>query len=339
MWDAVDSLIERAPSADALRAHRLHLLAARRAADAGRPVDASLAGERTMAAAAELAVPLLLAQVRAACDAPLVLVKGPELARDYPGPATRPFGDLDLLTDDAPAVQNALLNAGFHEVGEPELYAGIHHLRPLWWPGLTITLEVHSEAKWPGRLTAPSTAELLERTVPSRVGVPGVLALQPDAHALVVAAHSWAHEPLARAGHLVDVAVTLAQTEPAAVDALARRWGCARMWRTTRRAQAALLGDGRSGAVALWSRHLRGARERTVLETHVQEWLSPLWELPPHRALAATARAAAGDLQRKGSERWPAKLSRARRAMGNASVARSEHDRHLERRLDGGGSR
>ena len=66
-------------------------------------------------------------------------------------PGLRSFGDLDLLTDDAEAAQAALLAAGFQEVFEPEIYEDIHHLRPLWWPGLPLVVELHTRAELAGR--------------------------------------------------------------------------------------------------------------------------------------------------------------------------------------------
>jgi hypothetical protein len=332
MWGAVDTLLQRAPSLTALRYHRLALLEADRRRRAGEPLTDALAREQMIAVVSELAVTPALLRIREAYDGPLVLLKGPEVARDYRAPATRPFRDLDLLTDDAQAAQRALLAAGFVAVGDPALYEGIHHLRPLRAPGTPFVIELHTRLKWPDGLAAPSLDELLAVRVPSRTGVAGIDALPPAEHAICLAAHAWAHEPLARAGRLVDVAATLARTEPATVDALARRWGVGRLWRTTTRAADALLeGNKRSAALALWARHLSRADERTVLEAHVQDLLSPLWGLrcmhAPGTALAALTR----DVRRDGREAWSQKLTRTRLAIGHAGVRKSEHDRCLER--------
>jgi hypothetical protein len=326
MWERLDSLLERAPHVEALRRHRLELLEARRRRAAGLDLG-ELAEDVSNAATAELAVPALLSRVRASWDGPLVLVKGPEVALDYPGPRLRRCRDLDLLTDDPRAAQTALLAAGFVEVGEPGLYVDIHHLRPLWWPGLPLVIELHSEPKWPARLSAPWTRELLAAAVPGRLGVPGVDALPPAHHALLLAAHSWAHEPLGSLGHLVDVLATARRTDPGEVDALARSWGCERLWRTTyAAARTAVGGDGRSTAAAVWARHLGALRERTVLEAHVQGWLAPAWALPPRHVPAAVLRAILDEARREGEEPWRAKLSRARTALSNAGTAQSEHD-------------
>jgi hypothetical protein len=333
MWERIDTLLERAPHVGALRFHRLGLLEARRRRAAGLELGPDLAAEVTMAQASELAVVPLLARARAAFDGPLVLVKGPEVALDYPGPRLRPFGDLDLLTDDAAAAQAALLAAGFHEVGDPALYADIHHLRPLWWPGLPLIIELHSRPKWPAELRGPSVGELLEAAVPGRLGVAGVSTLAPAHHAVVLAAHAWAHEPLARLGHLVDVAATLERAEPPEAAALARRWGCARLWRTSEAAARAVVQDeGRSLAAATWARHLRTTRERTVFETHLLDWLSPVAGLPAPAVPRAVLRAAVDEARREGGETWRMKLARARLAFGNARTARSEHDLALEAR-------
>lgn len=331
MWERIDSLVERAPHLRALRFHRLELLEARRRRAAGLALG-ELASDEAVAMASELAVPVVLERARAAWDGRLVLVKGPELALDYPAPRCRRFWDLDLLTDDAPRAQAALLAAGFREVGDPALYEGIHHLRPLWWPGLPLTIELHARPKWPDTLTPPAAAELLAAAVPGRVGVAGVDTLPPEQHAVLLAAHSWAHEPLARIGHLIDVAVTLERGDREAAAALARRWGCARLWRTTERAAGALLGGRRSTAVAAWGRHLRGARERTVLEAHLHGWLAPLWGLPRRRAPRAALAAVLGELRREGPERWHTKLARTRMALANAGTAQAEHDLALDAR-------
>lgn len=332
MWDRIDTMLERAPHVEALRLHRVELLEVARRRRAGLDLG-PLAEDHAMAIADELAAIPLLARVRAAYDGPLVLFKGAEVALDYPGPRLRRFRDLDLLTENAERAQAALLAAGFVEINDPENYRDIHHLRPLWWPGLPLVIELHSRPKWIDGVAGPAVGELLEAAVPCRLGVAGVDTLSPTHHALVLAAHDWAHEPLGRLGNLIDVAVTRARADDVELAALARRWGCARMWRTTLSAVRAVLeGEGRSAGVALWARHLQAVRERTVLETHVQELLAPLWGVPPGRAPAIVRGAMASTAGRAGAEPWRAKLRRARTALGNAGMARSEHDLVLDAR-------
>ena len=85
----------------------------------------------------------------------MILFKGMEVAARYPDPALRVFHDLDILVPDSAAAQARLIAAGFEEVGEPEIYEDIHHLRPLRSPGLPIVVEVHHAPKWPDH-AAPS---------------------------------------------------------------------------------------------------------------------------------------------------------------------------------------
>jgi len=332
MWDAVAALTARAPSLRALCDHRLHLLAAWEAHRSGTGPDPASAAERVLASAIELTAPVVLTAARAAWDGRLVVMKGPEVALRYPARATRPYSDLDVLTPDAPATQRALLAAGFRELGDPALYSGIHHLRPLWLPGTPLTVELHSQPKWPEYLSPPSLAELLDAAVPGRTGVAGIEALRPEHHAIVLAAHSWAHAPLARAGHLVDVAAVLTEADADATAQLARRWGCGEMWGTTRGAIRALLEGGRSLALSTWARHLSASRERTVLAAHAEAWLAPFWAASPRRAPAAALAAMADDLRPSEQESWRAKLARSGMAIAHARRPQSEHDRRLEAR-------
>jgi Uncharacterised nucleotidyltransferase len=338
MWERIDSLLEASDSPlDVLRLHRVELLEARRRQAAGLPLEPDMIADQTRVAVDEMAATPLLERVRAAWDGPLVLVKGPEVALDYGAPGLRSFGDLDLLTDDAEAAQAALIEAGFQEVFDPEIFEDIHHLRPLWWPGLPLVVELHTRANWPAGIPGPSTGELLAAAVPSRLGVDGVDTLPAAHHTLVLAAHAWAHQPLGRLGNLIDVAVTLRRTDPAEVDALARRWGCRRMWRTTHAAiRAVLEGERRSPGVALWARHLEPVRERTVFEWHVKDLLAPVWGLPPRAAIAAVRAEVLATAGPEGAESWRAKLRRVRTAFGNAGVARSAHDLVLEQRKEAG---
>ena len=320
MWERIDAMLERgSPHYRAARFHRLELLDARRRRAAGLPLGPDLEQEEGIAAMSELALPALLERIRDLCDGDLVLIKGAEVAVDYPGPRLRRFGDVDLVASDAAAAQEALLAAGFVEVGEAWRYENIHHLRALWWPGLPLIVEIHDRPKWPDGLTGPPLEELLSVAVPARVGVDGIGALPAAEHALLLAAHAWAHEPLGRLGQLVDVAATLQRTDPAEVEALARRWDCLRMWKATHRAvRSAVEGEGHSLAVALWARQLRRVRERTVFEMHLSEAVGPLW--------AGAHTGAPRALKRLPGETWRAKLARSARAVANARVSKADHD-------------
>lgn len=331
IWSTVERLIDRAPLLSDLRAHRIHLLAAARWRSLGRPLPADLAQEERDSIMRTLTVPVLLAKVREAYDGPIVLMKGPEVAAFYPDPTLRPFRDLDLLVSDAAHMQRTLIRAGFEATGLEQLYVDIHHLRPLRWPGLPLLLEIHDRPKWVAWGEPPATSELLAAAVPGSTD--GVLVLPRAPHALLVAAHSWAHEPLRRIGELIDVAAVSQGIAEAELLALARRFGLERIWRTTASAIESLLSDGHlQRSPRLWARNLPAARERSVLDSHLEHWLSPFSALPPSTALAATVRAVLRDLRPEAGESWRRKLRRSGYALGSPLTRRSEHIRALEQR-------
>lgn len=331
LWAGVERLVERAPGLAHLRRHRLHLIAARRWRSLGRPLPGELKAEERRAAMTALAAPVLLERLRAGYHGPIVLVKGPEVAGRYPNPAMRDFVDLDVLVPDAAEAQRSLIAAGFIEFGDPELYVDIHHLRPLYSPGLHLRVEIHSEPKWPDGLEPPPSGEFFAETVPSMTGVDGILTLPPAKHAVVLAVHGWAHEPLARLGQLVDVAAMLDGADRQKASEVAGAWGVSGVWETTIRAVDALFGDppARSAALAIWARHLPSARERSVLESHLETWISGFWSLPPGRAALRMGHELWWDIRPTPGESWRSKLSRSGRAFRHAFLPRSEHDRTL----------
>lgn len=332
IWPGVFRLVDEPRSIDALRRHGLQLIAAHRLRERGLPVAAELADDERRAAVTDVTAQALLERARSAYDGTLVVLKGPELARRYASPTLRPYDDVDLLVDDGDAAERALLAAGFEAVGNPEAYREIHHRRPLAWPGLPLSIELHTRPKWVDGLTPPPAGELLARAVPTDVGADGLLALPPAEHALVVAAHAWAHEPLRKALDLVDASLLAREADAAELEDLARRWGIERVWHTTAAAADALLGDGaQPAALRIWARHLRPLRERSVLESHLERWLSGFWSLPPGKAVAALAAAVAGDLMPAPDESWREKGARARTALRHAAMPRSAHDRALPR--------
>jgi hypothetical protein len=326
-WAAVNRLIDRVEDPARLRSHRLHLLAARRWQSLGRDLPADLRENVHLAALTELAVPAIVARVRDAYDGRLLLMKGPVVAAAYPGPTLRPFGDLDLLADDAEAAQRALIDAGFVPFDEPAYYRDIHHLQPLAWPGLPLAIEVHSAPKWPDGMTPPHPRALFAAAAPDGPG--GLPCPDPAQHAVLLAAHAWAHGPLRRVGELLDVHVMAAATSPSSTAAVARAWGCERLWRTTEAAAQGLFGAGRRPlSLRLWARHLAGVRERTVIEGHLTTWLSPLGSAP-RRPVAAAVDAVGRDLKPADGERWAVKLSRAVRAAASAATPKSDYDLRL----------
>ena len=323
----MDRLIDRAPTLADLRSHRIELLAARRWRALGRAVPDEFVELERRSALHRLVVPRLLERVREAYDGPMIVHKGPEVAAHYPDPILRDFGDVDLIVPDAEEVQRALIAAGFEEIGDPALYVDIQHLRPLRWPELPLRVEIHSRPKWVSTLAAPKADELFAAAVPSTTTIDGFLALPPEHHALLLAAHSWAHEPLRVLRDLIDIAAVAAAADQAELSRLAGDWGISRLWEATDAAADAVLRGGRRPlSVRVWARNLSLVRERTVLENHLQRWLSDFSIMPFGRAASTLPATLRLELAREGDESRRDKLARSKRALRNAFRRRSEHD-------------
>jgi hypothetical protein len=338
VWRRVDELIDRAPGLGALRAHRIQLLAGRRWRELGREIPDDLRAEERLAALRDAIAPDLLARVRAATEQPVVLLKGPEVARRYPSPALRQFIDLDLLVPDADGLQRELLAAGFEQTEDPvwafrrpadaDLFADKHHLHPLRWEGWPMRLEIHRRPSWPAWLPEAPVTELLDAAEPTEND--GILTLPAGPHVLVLAAHLWVSNPFARLRDVLDISLFLPEVNEAEVDALARAWGMSRLWETTQAVvRSALLGGPRPTAERLWARHLAEAREQTVLEVHATSWASPFWALPFRRALRVATANAAQDLTPAADEPWGAKARRSLRALRNLRASKSRHEAEL----------
>lgn len=332
IWTGVDRLIDQASGLADLRAHRLHLLAARRWRRLGQDIPSQLARDETATAAVALTAAQVLTRVREAYDGQLILLKGPEIAVHYPAANTRPFVDLDILADHPDQAQKALLAAGFEAGGmEDSYYDGLHHLRPLRYPKYPVpSVEIHRRPNWVEWGDPPETDELFEAAVPGASETPGLLALPAAHHALVIAAHSWIELPLRRLSDLVDALAVSAASDRREVDLLATSWRIDRVWNTTRAAaEALILGEGDPLSLRLWARDLRAVRDRTVLEEHVRRAASTFWALPAHRAALESARALARDATPTPPETWASKLKRTRQAMLNPSRPAAEHRQSL----------
>jgi hypothetical protein len=329
-WPRVESLAAAAPTVNDLLSHRLQSFEIRRLRQLGHPVPVELAQYELAGLAAVGAAEPVLRAARDAYDGSMLLFKGYEVALRYPEPWLRPFTDVDLLVDDPQRAQAALLAAGFVEVGEPEVFRNIHHLRPLRQPGLPLAVELHSVPKWPDGFAPPDAQELLAAGVPSRSAVDGILALPDDVHAVVLAAHAWAHRPFRRLLDLVDVAVVAETCDRRVLELSAKAAGIQRIWSATIRATDAVLdGSVASGAVLLWARHLRQTRERSVFESHLERLLSPFWCQSAFPALAELGTRIVHELVPAEGETWGEKAERARRAARNAFVSRTVHDLEL----------
>jgi len=324
IWPAIFALLDDAPIEGVL-AHELGPLAAGHRRAAGKPVPEALAAEERAASFAALSAIALLKRIREIGAGPLMLLKGPEVAALYP-PNGRRFGDVDVLTPQAAGLHRSLLMHGFLELDKPFDFREHHHLPPLRWPVVPLSVEVHLAPNWPAEIEPPPLAEILEAAVPSVVGVEGLWAPRRLHHTLLLAAHAWSHVPLRRLRDLLDVAVLAADQSPAELDRVASAWGLARIWRTTQRAIDSLFyGGSDTAALRVWARHLRAVRERTVFESHLEAVLHPFWERPAGPALAKSLAAFGSDLRPAAGESWGVKLRRIPLAVRDARMARSHH--------------
>jgi hypothetical protein len=178
---------------------------------------------------------------------------------------------------------------------------------------------------------APVSAESLFRTaVPSAAGVPGILAPEPAAHAVLLVAHAWNHDPLGSVGQLLDVAALLASGDRAGAGAFARAWGWEGMWNTTLAVMDAVLGgEQQSRALKLWARHLLDVRERLVLERHISRLAAPVWSLPAGDVPRAVACALRYTAAPESDEDWTTQLRRSCLAIVHAFRPGSEHEQSL----------
>lgn len=331
LWASVDRIIARL-DLDSVVRHGLGPLGAKRLRDAGAPVPERLVREERAAATLNLVAPVLLARARDAYDGRLLLLKGPDLSRRYPDRARR-FGDLDLLAEDAEAAQAALIAAGFRpqEIPWPPLgYDDIrrphHHLLPLEWPGLALKVEVHRKVGWPEGLVPPSNDRLFAAAVPAKLGVAGLLVAHPHHQAALLAAHTWSDVPMRKLLELVDLLVVLEGEDRRDAARVAAEWGLARPWKATLAAADWLLRDGPEPPfVRIWARYLRGLREPTVLELHLQEWLSPFWVAPPNVAFRRAGTAIVRDLRPWPEQTWGDKYRRVVRAARRPLASESAH--------------
>ena len=328
LWLAVDALLASA-SPEQARLHGLGPLEAFRRRQRGDAVPEALAADERMAAFAMLCARPLLERVCDSCDGPLVLMKGPEIAVHYPGTA-RSFVDVDLLVTNPVRTHTQLREAGFVEIADDGLPRPRHHLRPLRWPDLPLLVEIHGQPHWPVGLEVPATAPIVDASVPSNTRIKGILAPEHTQHALLVAAHAWAHEPFHRLRGLIDVRALAPADEHSAIERTARDWGITRLWRTTNQVTDDVLSRSPlPPLIGLWAGHLSGLRERNVRENHLRAWLAAYWALPTRAALAETARAVRSDVAPAPEEGWSDKLHRMTVAARNAKTPLSRHNFRL----------
>jgi len=298
-WDAIDRLLDGARTTDttALRAHRVHLLAAKRWRATGRAVSADLAGAERATAVRVLAAPILLRRLSGIVSGPIVLIKGIEIATHYPDQALRPFEDIDLFVPDAERSQREVLAAGFESAEGNDGPVRYHHLTPVRWPDSPLAIEIHHSLPHPVWITPPANETLFAAAVPSTMGVDGISTLLPVHHTLLLAAHAWRHGPLSRLIDIIDVAAASDGVPREELDAVAQEWGMSRVWTTTVRAADALLGEDlpQTWPLRLWARHLASVRQRNALERlaadGVRHLMAPVTPSTFRAGLSVAARA------------------------------------------------
>jgi hypothetical protein len=239
--------------------------------------------EQVDSAVQQMMAEVALKQIREAFDGRLVLYKGLELANRYEDPSERSSGDIDVITDDPDGLFETLGSLGYQHVtlslveqetaesSGPSAYSTYHHLWPLERPGWPVVIEVHRSPGWLPGMTPPTTAALLETAVPTCLGLDGIEALDPAAHGVCVAVHSWRDRPFARRRDLTDIDLLLDTPETASrADHLAADWGVARIWAWYRNAIAAAQGSQRAVPAV---RLLGGDRFETRTSSKLADYL------------------------------------------------------------------
>jgi hypothetical protein len=275
LWTSLDHIIAAAPDAAALRTHGLGPIAAWRMRQRGEPVPADVERLALGAAYASVTAAPLLEQIVDILQEPVLVLKGPEVAALYPEHTMRTYGDLDLLVSDLVSAERRLIDAGFAELMPDRKLDGHHHDSPLGFSGMALMIELHRDPGWLSWLTPPSNGELMRTALPSATGVDGALALPPGQQALFLASHAWRHGPYTSLIHLIDIELARQQTDPLAIEALARRWGIERVWNHLCAMIDWFLYERRAapGPVHLWwARHFEDQRDRSLLEYYLASW-------------------------------------------------------------------
>ena len=187
-------------------------------------------------------------------------------------------------TPRADEVHRSLRDAGFVET-RSEAPAGHHHLTALLWPGLPLSIEVHSRLNWPAGLPPIEPGVLFEASVPGCH--PGFEAPDPVDHTLILAVHAWQH------GHwgpdIADVAAMSASVDRRELHRKASILELSRLWATTEHVVDALFYGGPRGlSLRTWARSLEQVHERTMAGTDLEALISGFWWMRPRQA-AGTA--------------------------------------------------
>ena len=257
--------------------------------------------------------PHILQRVRAAVPGRLLIIKGPEIAARYPAPHHRVYNDLDVLAERPGDVYGALRDAGWRPI-HSGAFDRTHQFPSLVDDTTSLPIEVHRRLAWPAWVRAPRPESLLERAVPSRLGIGGLETLDPVDHTLQLCAHSWLHRPFRALRDLLDVELFRQECDPRELDRRAREWGLERLWRLTARANDHLFrGAGRRPlGLALLGRHVLGVRPSSRLPEVVMKAIGRFAVTTPWRAVRSAVVELATKVERDEI------LPRRRRALGMA---------------------
>jgi hypothetical protein len=125
---------------------------------------------------------------------------------------------------------------------------------------------------------------------------------------------------------LVDVLAFVDDRDRIELGRLAARWGIERGWSSTLAVADWLLrGEEEPRLVGTWARYLRELREPTVLEMHLQEWLSPFWLTAPRPATRKALQALLRDFRPRPDQTWGGKARQTLRALTHPQRTRTEH--------------
>jgi hypothetical protein len=177
-----------------------------------------------------------LGQMATALDTDAILLKGPVVARTYPHPAARTFGDLDLLASSEEAAHllaGALKAQGYTPRADSRV---LFHLSPMHPPTFGLRVEVHYRLDEYTRTLSVKDVWEQARPLPN---VSGLWEMAPVDHSLYLIAHGVRRHSLeAGLRWLYDISCWTQGWDAGTWKALVERAQAWRMERTVRLAGA-----------------------------------------------------------------------------------------------------
>lgn len=310
----IETVLERAVDPEAANAQGLRLLLLDREVERGQELPKKQRDARYLAHLLKPVSVALLARIRAAVEGPLIIIKGPEVSAHYPRPGLRSWCDLDIIAEDAAAVWEQLKAAGFSGGARSEGHDHRHE-PPLSLPGYRLTVEVHRTIPLPLWGRSPDWSWLLRHTYPARSGS-GFLAPVPELHAVIIAAHAWAHSPFRSLRDSLDQELLLLDGDPAVAKALADELGVGRLWDAERRLADNVFRDRPIGGnlTRMLTSDLRSCRLQSRRHILLSLCTGPMFADDLLSGVRAARSSASKALHpESGSYAWSAKRLRARR--------------------------